>query len=425
MLTDAAIIAPAVLLGAARERTLGLIAGLEGEQWWGPRLDIVNPPLWETGHVGWFEEFWCLRGGTFMRPSRYPGADGLYDSARIPHADRWQRRLPDIGTTLVYLQEIRSATLEMLEKNRSLDYFGRLCAMHEEMHAEALTYTRQTLGYPAPALKMLLENAEDQNCGGDAEIEGGVFRLGAGDDGRFVFDNEKWAHAVEVRPFRMSRIPVTNAQFAEFVEAGGYQDPRWWDRAGWAWRQKHSEGHPLYWTRAGHGWQQRVYDAFENLRERDPVVHVNWHEAAAWCRWAGRRLPTEAEWEFAAATMPGVREAKRRYPWGNEAAVPDQANLFGIAGRVLPVGAFGAGDSAWGVRQMIGNVWEWTADWFQPYPGFRRDPYAEYSEPWFGNHKVLRGGCHATRDTLIRNTCRNFYTPDRNDVFAGFRTCAI
>ena len=152
-------------------------------------------------------------------------------------------------------------------------------------------------------------------------------------------------------------------------------------------------------------------------------MHVNWYEAEAYCRWAGRRLPTEAEWEFAAAAAPGVN-GKRCYPWGDEEPLPRRANLFDTGVDNADVAAFADGDSAWGCRQMFGNVWEWTADWFKPYPGFTRDPYKEYSEPWFGDHKVLRGGCHATRAGLLRNTWRNFYTPDRRDVFAGFRTCA-
>lgn len=418
-------ISPAALLAGARERTLTLIADLQAGQWWGPCLETLNPPLWETGHIGWFEEFWCLRSGSFDHPSRMPEADALYDSARIAHGERWRLPLPDIERTLAFLREVRSSTLERLDKHDNLDYFGRLCAMHEEMHNEALTYTRQTLGYSAPATPAVVPAANTETCVGDVLVDGGIFRMGAEADGCFVFDNEKWAHLVEVRPFRMSRTPVTNAQFAEFVEAGGYGEQRWWDRTGWAWRMKAAVDHPVYWKRNGSNWQQRRYDGYENLNDDEPVCHVNWFEASAWCRWAGRRLPTEAEWEFAASTAPGDRGMKRRYPWGDQAATPVHANLYGTANRVVPAGAFSAGDSAWGLRQMMGNVWEWTADWFQPYPGFLRDPYAEYSEPWFGNHKVLRGGCHATRNTLIRNTCRNFYTPERNDVFAGFRTCAL
>lgn len=416
------------MLDAARTRTLKLIDGLAGEQWLGPRLAIVNPPLWETGHLGWFQEYWCLRrkqDGT-VSASLMPQADALYDSAKVAHHLRWDLPLPDVPGTLRYLADVRAAVDDRLERDAGdpgLQYFAQLCALHEEMHAEALTYTRQTLAYPEPAEPALAVGGG--SCPGDVEIAGGLFHLGAVDDGGFVFDNEKWAHVVDVKPFRMARAPVTNAQFAEFVDAGGYREQRWWDAEGWAWRSGGDVTAPLYWRRERGVWQRRYFDREQILPDDEPVIHVNWHEAAAWCRWAGRRLPTEAEWEFAAATAPGMPGIKRRYPWGDTAPAMETANLYGTAGRCVPVGACAAGDSAWGLRQMIGNVWEWTADWFQQYPGFVRDPYAEYSEPWFGNHKVLRGGCHATSAGLIRNTWRNFYMPDRRDVFAGFRTCAL
>ncbi len=416
------------MLDAARTRTLALVGGLSGEQWLGPRLAIVNPPLWELGHLGWFQEYWCLRrrpDGT-VSGSLLPQADALYDSARVAHDSRWDLPLPDAAATLRYLGDVRAAVDERLMHKRGdpgLHYFAQLSALHEEMHAEALTYTRQTLAYPEPA--GVTHAIQGGACPGDAEIAGGPFRLGAKDDGQFVFDNEKWEHAVDVQPFRMARAAVTNAQFAEFVDAGGYGEQRWWDGPGWAWRSGEGATAPLYWRREAGVWRRRHFDREEILAADEPVIHVNWHEAAAWCRWAGRRLPTEAEWEFAAATVPGMPGVKRPYPWGDAAPDTPTANLYGNAGRCVPVGALAAGDSAWGIRQMIGNVWEWTADWFRPYPGFVRDPYAEYSEPWFGNHKVLRGGCHATSPDLIRNTWRNFYTPDRRDVFAGFRTCAL
>jgi len=415
------------MLDAARTRTLALVNGLAGEQWLGPRLEIVNPPLWEVGHLGWFQEYWCLRRRRdgAVSASLLPGADALYDSAKVPHHTRWDLPLPDVAATLRYLADVRAAVDDRLKRDAgdpALRYFAQLCALHEEMHAEALTYTRQTLAYAQ--IPVATPAVSSGSCAGDVEISGGPFQLGAVDDGGFVFDNEKWAHAVDIKPFRMARTPVTNAQFAEFVDAGGYGEQRWWEPEGWAWRTRVAATAPLYWRREGGAWRRRHFDREEILADDEPVIHVNWHEAAAWCRWAGRRLPTEAEWEFAAATVPGVPGIKRRYPWGDAAPAGETANLHGVVGRCAPVGAFAAGDSAWGLRQMIGNVWEWTADWFQPYPGFVRDPYAEYSEPWFGNHKVLRGGCHATSAGLIRNTWRNFYTPDRRDVFAGFRSCA-
>jgi iron(II)-dependent oxidoreductase len=188
--------------------------------------------------------------------------------------------------------------------------------------------------------------------------------------------------------------------------------------------------HPVYWRAAGRdGWEERVYDEWHPLRDDHAIIHVCWWEADAYCRWAGRRLPTEAEWEAAAAAEPSadgsrLGSRRRRYPWGDEPPASHHANLDAAHAGTVSVHAFPAGDSAFGCRQMLGNVWEWTASDFLPYPGFIVDPYKEYSAPWFQTHKVLRGGCWATRPRLIRNTWRNFYTPDRRDVFAGFRTCA-
>jgi len=166
------------------------------------------------------------------------------------------------------------------------------------------------------------------------------------------------------------------------------------------------------------------------LEDHLPVLHVNWYEADAFCRFAKRRLPTEAEWEMAASSEPtsndqGISQPKRRFSWGDEAPDPNRANLDWQAGGCIDVRALPAGDSAFGCRQMIGNVWEWTASDFTPYPGFVAGPYKEYSAPWFGDHKVLRGGCWTTRARLIHNTYRNFYQPHRRDVWAGFRTCAL
>jgi iron(II)-dependent oxidoreductase len=416
------------MLHAARVRTLAYAQSLQSDQWLGPYLSIVNPPQWEIGHLAWFQEHWCLRyqPDTTLAPSLLAHADALYNSAIVPHVQRWHLALPAPDQTLGYLSNVLDAVLSRLARDGAsahLRYFVQLAVFHEEMHNEAFDYTRQTL---ARASEKIIQKqiVSSDDCSGDAAISGGRFMLGAAQGGGFVFDNEKWAHEVEVRPYRMARAAVSNGEFAAFVDDGGYARRELWSDEGWSWRVQADASAPLYWVKQGRDWHARRFDRVLPLTPGAAVIHVNWYEAQAYCRWARRRLPSEAEWEFAAATAPGDLARKRRYPWGDTPPTSAHANLFGGAGMPIDAAALPEGDSAWGVRQMFGNVWEWTADWFNPYPGFVRDPYKEYSEPWFGNHKVLRGGCYATRASLLRNTWRNFYTPDRRDVLAGFRTCA-
>jgi iron(II)-dependent oxidoreductase len=328
-------------LRAAREHTRCLADDLAGERELGPQLAIVNPPRWEVGHIGWFQEFWCLRGGSAEGATILPNADGLYNSATVPHAARWTLPLPSFADTLAYRDEVLERVIGRLEEGDA--YFAELALRHELMHAEAFHYMRQTLGYPAPDRRTtILDN-------GDAEYPGGLFRLGAKRGEGFAFDNEKWSHPVVLEPFRMARRPVTYGDYRKFRE-------------------------PLY-CKDG---KVRRFDRWMPIADDEPVRHVSWHDAMAYCEWAGRRLPTEAEWEYAA--------------------------LAGL--------------------ENVGHVWEWTASTFLPYPGFLRDPYKEYSEPWFGTHKVLRGSSFATPPGVAHPRFRNFYTPDRADIFVGFRTCA-
>jgi iron(II)-dependent oxidoreductase len=408
----------------ARARTLEVVADLTDAQWLGPRLPIVNPLLWEVAHVGWFQEHWVLRHARGRAP-RLARGDALYDSARVPHDTRWDLPLHPRDAVLEYLRAVLDDALACVgTPPDERGYFHQLAVAHEDMHAEAFVYTRHTLGYPAPRLALATAGTILPEAGplpGDVEVPGAKYRLGAvpGDD--FVFDNEKWAHEVVVPAFCIARAPVTNAQLAEFVEAGGYRDRRCWSDEGWKWRERVDANQPVYWTRgADGGWLERRFAEHLPLAPHRPAIHVSWFEADAYCRWAGRRLPTEAEWELAASTPD-----KRRWPWGDAPPTPATANLDGRAAGTIDVAGCPDGDSAFGCRQMIGNVWEWTATDFAPYPGFVVDPYKEYSEPWFGSpHKVLRGGCWVTRARLLRNTWRNFYPPDRRDVLAGFRTCA-
>jgi gamma-glutamyl hercynylcysteine S-oxide synthase len=361
----------------------------------------------------------------------------LYDSAAVPHARRWHLPLPSREGTLDYMQRVLDRVLSFLGPNEpdgDEAYFHLLPLFHEDMHDEAFVYTRQTLGYPPPPVG---EGPNGRGPGGtpgpwpgDVEVPGGTYRLGAESGSVFVFDNEKWAHPVEVRPFRMARAPVTNAEFRRFVADGGYTRREFWSEPGWAWREQAGAACPVYWRRVPGGWERRHYDRWMPLEDHLPVLHVCWYEAEAYCRWARRRLPTEAEWELAASAEPapggrGIGPRRRRYPWGDTAPTPARANLDLTHAGPVAVNSCPEGDSAFGCRQMVGNVWEWTADDFRPYPGFRADPYQEYSAPWFGTHKVLRGGAFTTRGRMITNVYRNFYTPDRRDVLAGFRTCGL
>ena len=422
----------AMWLVDSRGRSLWLVEDLSDEQLLGPRLAVVNPLLWELGHLAWFWERWVLRRGG--EESLRSDADSLYDSSAVPHATRWDLVLPAREETLTYLNATQERLLARLEQPLRMEdiYFYLLCIFHEDMHGEAFACTRQTLGYPAPQLGYAEANlhvAGRGGCGGDVFVPGGRFLLGALPGEPFVFDNEKWAHPVDVRPFRLARAAVTQGEFASFVEAGGYRRREWWSEAGWGWRESVGAVAPVYWQLDGGAWLRRDFDRWVPLEPDLPMLHVNWFEADAYCRWARRRLPTEAEWELAAAGAPdpvrGLASTARRFPWGEEPPGPERANLDGRAGRRLDVSACAAGDSAWGCRQMLGNVWEWTASDFLPYPGFVADPYRDYSQPWFRTHKVLRGGCWLTRDRLLRNTYRNFYRPERRDVWAGFRTCAV
>jgi gamma-glutamyl hercynylcysteine S-oxide synthase len=416
------------------DRTLALVSDLNGEQLIGPRLAIVNPLLWEIGHTAWFMENWVLRHACHQPPIFYR-ADSLYDSTAIPHDTRWDLPLPPRAETLRYIATVRERVIEKLQQpsvDPEIIYHVMYSVFHGDMHHEAFTYTRQTLGYPAPQFlaNAAVPHGEGVCISGDVEVPGGEFLLGAFRQEPFVFDNEKWAHAVQIRPFAISRCAVTQGEFLDFVNDGGYKREELWSPDGSLWRDEAAAEHPVYWKRDGDGkWVRRVFNRWMPLEPDVAMVHVNWHEAEAYCRWAGRRLPSEAEWEAAAGAIPeesggNLSRNKRRYPWGDEIKGSSAANLDWAEGGVTDVTAFGGGDSIFGCRQLIGNVWEWTATPFLPYPDFTPDSYKEYSAPWFGTHKVLRGGCWATRSRMIRNTYRNYYMPDRRDVWAGFRTCA-
>jgi gamma-glutamyl hercynylcysteine S-oxide synthase len=422
----------ATQLRDARTHTRRLTDDLSNEQLMGPMLPIVNPVLWEIGHVGWFHEYWTLRQAHGEAPI-LDRADRLWNSSTVAHATRWDLDLPDRNGVFGYMTDVLGRQLDRLSGgiDGSARYFYELSIRHEDMHVEALAYTRQTLGYARPERRGPAATHGLGAWPGDVDVPGGRWSLGSTPAEGFVFDNEKWAHEVAIAPFRIAKALVTNDEFAAFVDADGYRTREFWSAAGWAWRERAGVDRPTYWLkRDGGRWTWRRYDQVEPLAPHAPVTFVNWYEAEAWCRWAKRRLPTEAEWEAAAVGEPvaggsALADGKRRWPWGEAEPDAQLANLDFASDEPHDVGALAAGDSAFGCRQMIGNVWEWTASDFMPFGGFSADPYEDYSQPWFGTRKVLRGGSWATSARIARPGYRNFFTPDRNDVIAGFRTCAL
>jgi iron(II)-dependent oxidoreductase len=300
--------------------------------------------------------------------------------------------------------------------------FGMI-AQHEQQHDETMLITHQ-LRKGAPALTAPPPGPPPPDAirlPAEVLVPGGPFTMGTSTE-PWALDNERPAHSADVPSFYLDTTPVSNASYQEFIAAGGYDDERWWSPAGWAHRQRAGLEAPLYWRRDGAGWLRTRFGLTEPVPPAEPVLHVCWYEADAYARWAGRRLPTEAEWEKAARFDPQAGRS-RRFPWGDADPSPALANLGQRHLQPAPVGSYPDGAAPCGARQLVGDVWEWTSSDFQPYPGFRAWPYREYSEVFFGGeYKMLRGGSFGADPVVCRGTFRNWDYPVRRQIFAGFRT---
>ncbi|GII82549.1 hercynine oxygenase [Sphaerisporangium siamense] len=393
---------------------------------------LMSPLVWDLAHVGNYEELWVLRALAGAEPTR-PEIDTLYDAFAHPRKERPLLPLLGPAEARTYIAGVRGRVLDVLDLMQDGDLYGPdplraggfafgLVLQHEHQHDETMLATLQLSGRPGLVRDGALPPGRP---GGPDEVlvPAGPFRMGAGAD-PWAYDNERPAHEVDLPAYWIDRLPVTCGAFAAFAEDGGYDDSRWWDPRGWRWRVRQGVTAPLYWTREpGGAWWRSRFGRMEPVPPEEPVQHVSWYEADAYARWAGRRLPTEAEWEKACAWDPRAGRA-RAYPWGDAVPGPGHANLGHRASRPAPAGAFPAGASRYGAEQMIGDVWEWTGSWFLPYPGFSAFPYREYSEVFFGrDHRVLRGGSWATHALAVRAAFRNWDLPIRRQIFAGFR-CA-
>ena len=390
---------------------------------------LMSPLVWDLAHIANQEELWLLRkvGG---RQPLHPEIDPIYDAFEHPRAERPALPLLPPREARHYAAEVRGRVLDLLETATfagtplvSQGFAFGMVAQHEQQHDETMLITHQ-LRRGAPALAAAPPPPAPPGAyrlPAEVLVPGGPFTMGTSSE-PWALDNERPAHTVDLPAFYLDTTPVTNAAYQQFVGDGGYRDQRWWGPAGWQHRQRTGLGAPRYWQREGGGWVRTVFGVTEPVAPAEPVVHVCWYEAQAYAAWAGRRLPAEAEWEKAARYDPATGRS-RRYPWGDSEPDASQANLGQRHLRPAPAGSYPAGAAPSGARQLIGDVWEWTASDFTPYPGFRAWPYREYSEVFFGGeYKVLRGGSFAVDPVACRGTFRNWDYPIRRQVFAGFRT---
>ena len=423
----------AVALIAARDRTRGLTDCVDDTDLVRQHSRLMSPLVWDLAHVGNQEELWLLRavGG---REPMHPEIDPLYDAFEHPRRERPSLPLLPPAQARSYVGEVRGRVLDLLE-HAPLEgaplvtggfAFGMI-AQHEQQHDETMLITHQlregapVLYAPPPASAP----ADARALPAEVLVPGGPFTAGTSSEA-WALDNERPAHTAEVGAFFIDTIPVTNGDYMNFIADGGYGEPRWWSAEGWDHRQRAGLTAPLFWERDGASrdthWVRRRFGAVEPVPPAEPVLHVSWYEADAYARWAGRRLPTELEWEKAARFDPATGRS-RRYPWGDEDPGPQHANLGQRHLRPAPAGSYPAGQAPCGAHQLIGDVWEWTASDFLPYPGFVAWPYREYSEVFFGStYKVLRGGSFAADPVACRATFRNWDYPVRRQIFSGFRT---
>ena len=415
-------------LAAARDRTLTL-TDLDEPELVRQHDPLMSPLVWDLAHIGQQEDLWLLRAGDTRRVGLLPPhVEQLYDAFKHPRAARPLLPLLPPVEARAFCHEVRGRVLDHLERAvvdgpDSLFAFG-MVVQHEEQHDETMLATLQLregppvlgAGDPLPAGRPvpLAELGRDAVL-----VPAGEFVLGVdGTDEPWSLDNERPAHTVDLPAFRIGRVPVTNGQWTAFVADRGYDEPRWWSARGWRHRVEAGLERPAFWTADG---ARRRFGLVEDIPLDEPVQHVTWFEAEAFAAWAGARLPTEQEWEKACAWDPAAGR-RRRWPWGDTAPGPALANLGGRALRPAPVGAYPAGASAYGVEQMIGDVWEWTSSPFEPWPGFTPMLYDTYSRPFFGgDYRVLRGGSWAVAPSTVRPSFRNWDHPVRRQIFTSVR----
>jgi iron(II)-dependent oxidoreductase len=439
----------AAALEDVRRRTLLLVEPLSEDALSRQHHPLMSPIVWDLGHIGAFEELWLVK-----RPGEVTTEADLeeaYDAFRTPRSARGDLDLPASRVVLERMAAVRREALEKLS-SATLDpsnpllkdgFAWEMVRQHEAQHQETILQTIQLMtseDYRPPDLREAPAAAPSARPGEMVRVPAGRFEMGA-PEGGFAYDNERPRNVEDVAAFEIGRYPVTNGEYAEFIAAGGYLERGLWTEAGWQWRVSEGLHAPQFWIAADEAaapieaelardlttadgldaWRRRTSLGTFDIDPLEPVIHVCAHEADAFARFAAARLPSETEWEKAAAWDPATGRS-RRYPWGDQAPRPDLANLDQLGFGPNAIGSYPSGRSAVGCEQMLGDAWEWTSSTFAAYDGFRAYPYPEYSEVFFGpDHRVLRGASWTTRPAVARNTFRNWDYPIRRQIFAGFR----
>jgi iron(II)-dependent oxidoreductase len=406
----------------ARDRTLRLVDFDDAElhRQYDP---LMSPLVWDLAHIGWQEELWLLRGNNPDRPGLLePQVERCYDAFVNSRASRVDLPLLPPSDARKYCNTVRNKvfdTLDNLDNDDTGFNFG-LVISHENQHDETMLQALNLrTGSPLLDRGSALPPGRAGVAGESVLVPAGEFVLGVDAVTEpHSLDNERNAHVVDVPAFRIGRVPVTNGEWRQFIDDGGYQQQRWWSDRGWTHRQEAALTAPQFWNQDG---TRTRFGHVEEVPADEPVQHITYFEAEAYAAWAGARLPTEEEWEKAAAWDPATGK-RRRFPWGASEPTEHLANLGGDALRPAPVGAYPASASAYGAEQMLGDVWEWTSSPLRPWPGFTPMLYEQYSQPFFdGDYKVLRGGSWAVASSILRPSFRNWDHPIRRQIFSGVR----
>ncbi len=415
-------------LTRTRSRSAALTDAIDDGELICQHSPIMSPLVWDFAHIGNQEELWLVREVGGRDPVR-ADIDQLYDAFKHPRPNRPALPLLDPTETRRYLSEVRNKVLDVLDRapleGRRLVENGFAFGMivqHEQQHDETMLATHQLRAGSAALHAPPPQPQRSLSLPGEVLVPAGEFTMGTSTE-PWALDNERPAHRACTRAYWLDTVPVTNGEYQRFLADGGYDDPRWWSERGWAHRCEAGLVGPQFWYLDSGSWWRNRFGVIEPVPADEPVVHVCFFEAQAYAAWAGKRLPTEVEWEKAARFDPATGRS-RRFPWGDEDPTPAHANLGQRHLQPAPTGSYPAGASPLGVHQLIGDVWEWTSSGFSRYPGFAPFPYREYSEVFFGgNYRMLRGGSFGTDAAACRGTFRNWDHPVRRQIFTGFR-CA-